>query len=221
MPQGPVYRLKRLLDRRPFRCAMCSMGGVGSTALARHILSFADKTDREHAYSPAVYERMKNVRLGYLFGNPYNAVLSVFRRGYEQMHVKAMNARSPTPAASLKGVSIEAYLERGVDEFRIERQFDHWIDPVNAKHPTILIKYETFGEHIDEILAFFESTQPFEVRTRRSSWKDQPEPVRRGLERMYGRLLAKIEAMPGVLILPGQAVAEPPALAVASGRAPN
>lgn len=198
-----MYRLKRLLDRRPFRTAICSMGGVGSTALARHLLSFADKSHLEHAWSPALYERFDDVRLGYIFGNPYNAVLSVFRREFQHMHVAAMNAESPTPAASLKGLSVEAYLERGVDEFRIERQFDHWTNPAKATHPTILIRYEALAENIGEVLGFFHCERPFPVMTRNSQWTDQPEHIRRGLERMYGKLCAKIEAMPAIAILHG------------------
>lgn len=203
MPQDPIYRLKRWRDPRPFRTAICSMGGVGSTALARHLLSFADKTDLEHAWSPVAYAQRKNLRLGYMFGNPCNAVLSVFRRGYQHMHVRAMNAHSPTPPFDLKGMSIEEYLERGVDEFRIERQFDHWTSPANARHPTVLIKYEGLPQGIGQVLTFFAATRPFEVYSRQSSWTDQPAHIRSGLERMYGGLLGKVEAMPPITIFPG------------------
>lgn len=207
MPQDPMYRLKRWMDPRPFRTAICSMGGVGSTMLARHLLSLADKTHREHGWSPVVYEKEKNLRLGYMFGNPHNAVLSVFRRSFQDMHVRAMNATSPTDGLKLNGMSIEAYLERGIDDFHIERQFDNWTNPVNAKHPTILIKYETLGDNIGEVLKFFACDKPFEVLPRKSSWKSEPEHIQRGLENMYGALLTKIDAMPGLLILPGTASA--------------
>jgi hypothetical protein len=205
MPQSPAYRLKRWLDHRPFRSAMCSMGGVGSTALGQHLLSFADKTHLEHAWSPVVYDRMQGLHLGYLFGNPYNAALSVFRRNEQQMHAEAMNANSPTPAARLKGMGIEEYLERGVDEFRIERQFDNWTNPANARHPTLLIRYEALGGSIEAVLRFFECTKPFAVQGRSSQWMSQPEHVRRGLVRMYGGLFERIEAMPPVVILHGTA----------------
>lgn len=199
-PGGKLLFLKRLFDSRAFRCAMCSMGGVGSTALARHIGSISDKTVREHAYSPAVYDSYTNLRLGYMFGNPYNAVLSVFRRGYQQMHVKAMNANSQTVPVDLSGVGIEAFLERGVDEFHIERQFDNWADEQNAKHPTVLIKYEGLSRSIGDVLEFFDMTKPFVVKARQSAWQSQPEHIRKGLERMYGGLAEKIEAMPDITI---------------------
>lgn len=200
------WKLKRFLmsGKDRFRCAMASMGGVGSTALARHIGSIADKTDREHAYSPAVYDGHSALRLGYMFGNPYNAVLSVFRRGYQQMHVVAMHARSGTAPVLLKGVSIEEYLERGVDEFFIERQFDNWTGDADPMHPTILIRYELLGCHIDEILDFFACRKEFVVQPRSSSWRDRPEHIRKGLERIYGRLNERIEAMPAVrIMMPG------------------
>lgn len=203
MPQSPTYRLKRWLDPRPFRTAMCSMGGVGSTALARHLLSFADKSPLEHAWTPAVYDRQRNLRLGYMFGNPYNAVLSVFRRNYQDMHSRAMNANSPTAAARLKGVSIEEYLERGVDEFHIERQFDNWTSSANAVHSTVLIRYEMLAENVEAVMQFFQCGRPFAVHSRNSQWTSQPEHIRCGLERMYGSVREKIETMPPIVILHG------------------
>lgn len=193
--------IRRLINRTPFKCALASIGGVGSTALARHIGSVADKTDREHAYSPVVYDEECNVRLGYLYGNPYNAVISVFRRNYQDMHARAMNAGSATTPASLQGVSIEAYLERGVDEFKLERQFNNWVHTSNPRHPMILIKYEHLAGHIDEVLKFFGCRYAFQVRQRSSSWQEQPAHIREGLIRMYGGLCAKIDDMPPIQIL--------------------
>lgn len=178
-------------------------GGVGSTALARHVLSLADKTHLEHAWSPLLYENFEGVRLGYMFGNPYNAVVSVFRRGFQHMHVQAMNSNSPTGAVNLRGLSLEEYLERGRDEFHIERQFMNWTNSANASHPTVLIKYERLGSHIGEVLEFFGCKKAFEVRTRTSSWLEQPQHIRRGLERIYGGLAERIETAPDLVFLPG------------------
>lgn len=193
--------MRRLINRSSVRCAMASMGGVGSTALARHIGSIADKTPREHAYSPALFAGERNLHLGYIYGNPYNAVLSVFRRGYQEMHARAMNAGSDTPATDLAGVDLEAYLERGVDEFRIARQFDNWVSGHGAEQPIILIKYETLGRNIDEVLRFFDVKAPFVVKERKSSWKDQPAHIRAGLEKIHGPLMERIEAMPEIQIV--------------------
>ena len=195
--------VKRLLRRRKlrFRCAMASMGGVGSTALARHIGSISDKTDKEHAYSPAVYDNYSRLRLGYMAGNPYNALLSIFRRGYQHMHAAAMHANSGTTPADLRGVSLEGYLDRGVDEFFIERQFDNWVHNPKPKHPTIVIRYESLSENIEAVLDFFACRHAFAVETRKSSWLQQPPHIRRGLERMYGNLNEKIERLPGMRIL--------------------
>ena len=203
MPQSPTYRFKRWLDPRPFRTAICSTGGVGSTALARHLLSLADKTQLEHAWSPVVYDRQQNLRLGYMYGCPYNAVLSIFRRNYQHMHSRAMNTGSPTIGAPLKGVGIDEYLERGVDEFRIGRQFENWTQAANTRHPTILIKYESLLENVGPVLEFFECRKPFQVCSRKSQWADQPPHIRRGLERMYGALKETILAMPSIVILRG------------------
>lgn len=197
-----LSRLKISLPRSGTgQYAMCSMGGVGSTALARHVNSISDKTIREHAYTPSVYDQDKGIRLGYMYGNPYDAVLSVFRRDFQDMHSKAMNINSPTPYKSLKGVSIEQYAEEAVDHFNIQRQFDNWTNPATVKHPTILIKYEGLGDSIEKILAFFESDKPFEVRSRNSAWMKESPQVIDGLQKMYGSLAQQIEEMPPVKIL--------------------
>jgi hypothetical protein len=146
-------------------------------------------------------------------------VLSVFRRGYQDMHARAMNAGSPTPSTLPSRISIEEYLERGVDEFRIERQFDNWTDPANARHPTILIKYEALPQNLSQVLAFFECAKPFQVRSRRSQWTDQPAHIQRGLERIYEPLLTKIEAMPPLVILHGEHLPATAAFAGAALRA--
>ena len=192
---------RRLMIGKSFKSAMTSMGGVGSTALARHIGSISDKTVREHAWSPEVYDDERNIRLGYMYGTPYNAVLSIFRRSYQQMHTKAMHAGAGTQPADLRGVTLEQYLENGKDEFFIERQFENWVNRPNPKHPIILLKYDDLASYMDEVLSFFGVKDPFNVKQRISAFQDQPEHIRKGLEKIYGDLNEKIIAMPGVKII--------------------
>jgi len=181
--------------------------------MGRRLDSIADPTDRKHAYTPSLFDNDTNIKLGFMYGNPYDAVLSVFRRGYQNLHSQAMNADSSTPAAMLTGVSLEEYLEKGVDEFRIEPQLDFWLDPTIVKHPTILIRYETMTEHLDEIFDFFEYNKlfefltllerkkPFKVRKRTSSWEQQPKVIRQQLETIYGRVNEIISAAPDLKIM--------------------
>ena len=122
------------------------------------------------------------------------------------MHVKAMHANSGTKPANLRGMTLEEYLERGIDEFFIERQFNNWVNNSNPKHPTIIIRYELLGENIDQILNFFGSDKPFPVKSRKSSWIDQPAHIKKGLEAIYGPLNAKIERLPGIQIIMPQKI---------------
>lgn len=195
------YKVKHFLSGRRVRCAVASMGGVGSTALARHVGSLADKTPREHAYTPMLYAEDAPLKLAYVFGDPYNAVLSVFRRGYQDMHARAMNAHSETPPANLKGMTIAEYLERGIDEIRIERQVDNWVNAAACPHPILLIKYEALARNLGQVLEYFESSEPYEVLPRRTGWEEEPEPIRRGLEKLYGPLREKIMALPDLRLI--------------------
>lgn len=196
-----VYKLKHFLRGRRVRCAIASMGGVGSTALARHVGSLADKTPREHAYSPVLYAEEKPLKLGYIYGDPYNSVISVFRRDYQNMHTTAMNHGSPTAPGNLKNMSLREYLERGVDEFHLERQLDNWTRPVGSPHPILLIKYEEMAQNMDAILRYFEQDEGFEFKPRKSSWEQQPADMVNLLERMYGDVKAKVDKLPGLQLL--------------------
>jgi hypothetical protein len=186
---------------RPYECKLVSLGGVGSTALGRHLWSTNDKTSYEHAFSPEIFTGHDKLRLGYMYGDPYNAVLSVFRRGYQDMHIRAMHRHTGITPPSLAKVSLGEYLEIGRDQFGLEAQFDRWVGGKKAPCPLILIKYEGLSEGIGEVLGFFGVKPAFAVRSRKSSWENEPEAVRRGLEKIYGSLREKVLAMPSIKII--------------------
>jgi hypothetical protein len=185
---------------RAYECKLISCGGVGSTALGRHLWSTNDKTPYEHAFSPELFKSKPRLRLGYMYGDPYNAVLSVFRRGYQQMHSRAMHTGTGQPTPDLTGVTLDQYLEAGVDQFGLEAQFDRWTRAVTPACDTILIKYEDLSENINQVLEFFSVQKPFQVRTRKTSWDSQPSHIQAGLHRIYGPLREKVLAMPGIKI---------------------
>jgi hypothetical protein len=196
-----LYKTLGPIVGRPYECKLVSLGGVGSTALGRHMWSTNDKTSYEHAFSPKIFTGHPQLRLGYMYGDPYNAVLSVFRRGYQEMHIQAMHRHTGIKPRSLAGVTLEQYLAEGRDQFGLEAQFDRWTGGEKAPAPLILIKYEGLSEGIGDVLNFFGVRKPFAVRSRKSDWESQPEAVRRGLETIYGRLREKVLAMPSVKII--------------------
>jgi hypothetical protein len=196
-----LYKTLGPLVGRNYECKLVSLGGVGSTALGRHMWSTNDKTSYEHAFSPAIFKGHPNLRLGYMYGDPYNAVLSVFRRGYQDMHITALHRHTGVTPPSLTGVSIDQYLEAGKDQFGLEAQFDRWAGGEKAPAPLILIKYEGLQEGIGDVLKFFGVSKPFDVRSRKSSWEKEPEHVRKGLEKIYGSLREKVLAMPSIKII--------------------
>lgn len=196
-----LHRALGSVAGRPYECKLVSVGGVGSTALGRHVWSTNDKTSYEHAFSPAVFTGHPKLRLGYMYGDPYNAVLSVFRRGYQDMHIRAMHRHTGITPPSLAKVSIDEYLEAGLDQFGLEAQFDRWVGAVPAPCPLILVKYEGLAEGIGEVLDFFAVKKPFVVRPRKSSWETQPDNIRRGLEKIYGSMREKVLAMPAIKVI--------------------
>lgn len=188
---------------------LTSIGGVGSTALGRHIGSLADKSIYEHAYSPSYFNKFDGIRLGYMFGDPYSAVISIFRRKFQSMHIQQVLRGTDYPLVDLHKWSLTDYLEEGKDLFHLEDQFDNWVKADGAKHSILLIKYESLNITLDEVLSYYKVTKPFELRERKSKLNSQPVEIVKGLEAIYGGLKEKVDQMPALkLILRGTSAEE-------------
>ncbi len=185
-----------------------SFGGVGSSSLVAH-LEGGDK-DRvwyhsrdKHCIHPELLpevERGLEVKACFVFGNPYHAVLSVFRRGLHRRHEKSMSRTIPGYRPVLrKDTTALEYLRNGVDRFFFEQHLDNWIGYEGNAVTVLAVKYEHLDEHIGEVMDFLECSRPFQVRPRTSRFDQEPTSVQEGLESMYGTLKARIDALPSLI----------------------
>ena len=98
-----------------------------------------------------------------------------------------------------KDTTLLEYLQADTDRFFLGRHLENWVEYSGTKVKIVAVKYEALGEHIQEILGFLECDRPFEVRPRTSRYDDQPPEIQAGLEKMYGEVKARVEALPSLI----------------------
>jgi len=203
-----LRKTRRRLKHFTVTDRIVSFGGVGSSSLVAH-LENGDKDriwyhsrDKHCLHPDHLPEARKglDVRACFVFGNPYHAVLSVFRRGLHRRHEKSMSRMVPGYQRVIrKDTTALEYLEAGVDRFFFQKHLENWIEYEGDRVKVLAVKYEALGEHIGEVMDFLECDRPFEVRPRSSRFDNEPEAVRRGLEAMYGELEVRIERLPSLI----------------------
>ncbi len=203
-----VRKIRRRLKRYHIPNRIVSFGGVGSSSLVIHL----ERGDRDriwyhyrdkHCLHPELLPEVRrkgDVRACFLFGDPYAAVISVFRRRLHRRHEKAMSRAMPGYRVALKHhTTVEDYLAGGVDRFFFEEHLDNWLGYRGENIQVIAVKYEALADHIQDVLRFLHCHRPFDVRPRTTSLDDQSRAVRRGLDELYGELRQRIDGLPSFI----------------------
>jgi hypothetical protein len=154
----------------------------------------------KHLPEPPSDDEVKDgFRAVYLFSNPMNAILSVFRREFQYWHVRAMNMDDDYNAWG-DDSDLEDFLEQNTDHFRMARHFHNWTQ-ADRSYPILLLRFDALWEHLPEFFAFAglptKALDEFpEQRERASDWTEEPEYVRERLQDFYGDLWAEIQETP-------------------------
>jgi hypothetical protein len=165
-----------------------SYGGSGCTAL-RHGLGIAHHDDFKHRRSPPTLPR--GCKVGYIVGNPMNAVLSFFGRKTAKWDFPLLHGRNLGVDIDPK-MDLHRFIDQGRDCFGLEEHFDNWCNKSLRSYPILLIRYESMCNHTDEIGRWFGRSCSIEHRPRKSNWKTQQQWISDGLRAVYGRLWDKI-----------------------------
>jgi len=200
------------LEREPelglvrHRVQVTSFGGSGTTALIEHLTLCGADLPRTPGSFPFKHQARPpdatSVPIGFrvLFpvGDPRDAVLSIFRRGFQGGHFRGMRLRNPDPQSEAHLVSLDAFLAAGRDEFGVGEQFRAW-HRGELGYPVAFVRLAALGEVWDEVRRFCglgAYVPPFVWRPRSSSWRDLADSDRDRLDAVYGDLAAEIDAMP-------------------------
>ena len=206
--RGALRRIRRQMMPFVATNRVVSIGGVATTSLVTH-LENGDKdriwrhSRHKHCLEPELLPEVQNgteVKACFIFGNPYHAVLSVFRRGLQQRRELSAGRSIPGYKPRLqKNTSLLEYLEADVDRFFLGRQIENWVEYQGTKVRILAVNYGSLGEHIQELMGFLKCDRPFEVRPRTSRYEDQPPEIKAGLAKTYGEVKARIDALPSLI----------------------
>lgn len=198
-------KLKKIYIPREIDVLISSYGGVGTT----FFISFVSKYKKTLAYEEAYFKHIplpplsknNNLKVIYIFGNPQNACISLFRRNYQNGHSTNYSnyfktRKEPIP----KEESLIEYLTKGIDKFRFEKHFLNWSKTHYSKYEILFLKYETLHEHIDVVFDYLElpssliSEFPKKIR-RKSNLNSLSKNEKELLDKMYLNFSKDIEKL--------------------------
>ena len=183
-----------------------SFGGSGTTALADHLLAAGVDLPADAGVLPlqapagpaARADVPAGFRVVYPFGDPRNAVVSVFRRGFQGGHYRGMQLRRPPLEVEQRLASLETFLDAGVDDFGIEDHFDHWFSRPARDYPVLFVRFDDLPRAwpvLTDFVGLPSDSPALAVRRRASEWQSLPAPQRARLDEMYGLLARRLEEL--------------------------
>lgn len=193
------------------RVQITSFGGSGTTALHEHLLQAGVDVPTTPGSFPFKHQRVPpasnavppGFRVVYPFGDPRNAVVSVFRRGFQGGHYRGMRLRKPTLEAEDHLTDLEHFLEGGIDEFEMQDHFDRWFTRGDRTYPVLFLSFQHLAQAwptLCEFVGLAADTAPLSLRTRASEWNTLEAPQRERIDAMYGALARRLAALPPVEI---------------------
>jgi hypothetical protein len=188
-----------------------SFGGSGTTALARHFVDAGldlpaspDHWPYKHTGDPpSAAEVPEGFRVVYVYADPRDAVLSLFRRNLQQGAYRIFHWQQAPPEIEQRLQSIAAYVSGGIDDFALQRHFDAWLRHP-AGYPVLFLQFDSLPDTWPAVRDFvgLPSTYPcLEIRPRRSPLSSVEPEIATGLTAMYRGLLDRIESLPPVHIV--------------------
>jgi len=195
---------------------IASAGGAGTTFLIEWLAQFTDTNDPydrdrlKHTRRPLSNSRLAewkvdgnptpvNVRKSlYIFGNPEEACISHFRRGWASLHAKRTTGKKPEVE------NLDQLIEKKQDIFEFENHFDNWLK--GSDYPIMFVRYEAMWENLDKIFEYAEVPHNYwdtfpEKRQRESKMKSLPEPVQQGIKEIYGDFSERTEKVDDVFVI--------------------
>ncbi len=180
-----------------------SFGGSGTTALLEHLRQAGVDVPEtpgsfpfKHQRTPPGSDRVPpGFRVVYPYGDPRNAVVSVFRREFQGGHYRGMRLRRPPADVEQSLHSLERFLERGIDEFEVADHFDRWFARDGRAYPVLFVRYEQLPEvwpTVREFVGLPPDQPALTVQPRVSEWQALPARLRDRIDRMYGDLARRL-----------------------------
>ena len=209
-----------------------SFGGSGTTALCDHLQQLGLDVPKAPGMFPVKHRRYPNeaaevpagFRVVYPYGDPRNAVVSLFRRNLQAGHYRWLRYPQPRlergrhvpaldelvdpdgpfqPRGEVRDrlADLGSFLAGGVDEFRLEDHVDRWLSGAHG-YPVLFVRYEALEQvwpEVREFLGLAAEVPCLRVRERSSDWRSLPRETADRLDALYGPLAEKLAALPAAL----------------------
>ena len=150
----------------------------------------------QNEFEPIINEDTKVL---YIYGNPYNALLSYYRRSqvdktWIQRHCKDLNGRYSEINPNW---SVEDYLNNGEDLLGLEPHLDTWLD-AKVNYDILFVEFENMWNNLELIFNYLKIDKSYintfpPMKVRASDWTNQSENIQNKLQTLYGELYDKVK----------------------------
>lgn len=166
----------------------------------------------KHQLSPPPDSRTPaGFRAIYLYSDPRNIVLSVFRRNIQHCHLERMGQVSrrfgipvERPARNPDSWKLQDLLNLESDPFRIQEQFLNWTK-AKRDYPIMIVQFDSLWSRLPELFSFTglptQKMNSFpERRKRHSRWQDLEAEGKKRLNGMYEDIVQQVGEYPDFTI---------------------
>ncbi len=182
-----------------------SGGGVGTTFVIDFLSKYKvcnnrdDKDGFKHRDRPTPSPN-RDFKAIYVFGNPINAIYSLFRRKYHHEESYKLLQAHPSMEPIPLEMTLDEYAAAGVDRFQFESHFHNW-NTKYYQYPVMFIRYEKIWENLEPLLDFvgipFSEMDAFPEKKERKTQLDEiPEETKANMRKMYGKFHDYLESQP-------------------------
>jgi Sulfotransferase domain len=184
-----------------------SFGGCGTTAFYAHLRAAGLSVPKTPGQFPFKHQRVppdgddvpSNFRAIYLYGDPRDTIVSIFRRNYQTGHYAGLHLQDPPLEVADRLSDLDTFLAAGIDDFQLEDHFERWWSHRTPSYPVLFLRFESLPTEWPRVCDFVGLSSDYPclpMRPRDSDWKSLNEVQRTQMDRMYLGLARRLESIP-------------------------
>ena len=192
------------MESKNYLYRVASIGGVGSSAMVQYVEHEKGPMidDEKHFIAPGFKMEEpfdKPYKFLYIIGNPYNAVMSIWRRGFKTLHEEAIASafREENQHIVDEKDTLLQYLRKGKDAYRMKEHIINWYHyhPLGEEQ-VMIVKYEKIPYLIEQIRLFLGMEMRFQWKERESDYRNHYPKVRDELIKVYKPVKILVDSLP-------------------------
>ena len=196
---------------------LISLGGSGTGSIQTLLgdkVNYPPTLPYNNAHERDFTKPLKGSKVVYLIANPYDIILSHFRRDF---------LKSPYEGAQLLGSGkellskkrrwlLEDFLDLKKDPMKFKEHFCGWFNHKERNYDILFAKYDYLNKSIFDICTFYnigeEVAKSYTFRKRNVSYLNQSKEIQEKLQNMYGDLFEIYQNLEPIIINPSHNIGE-------------